>query len=543
MDKMNGRERVLAAMALKTVDRTPWVPFVGCHGGSLIGMKSGEYLRSASAMEKGAAEAVRRYSPDGLPVVFDLQIEAEALGCELAWADENPPAVVSHPLAESGRVEALSVPSESAGRIRTVMDAAGRLRKAHPDLALYGLITGPFTLAMHLFGTDLFIKMIEDEPFVRKLLAFSRDVGFTMSDLYMDAGCDVIAVVDPMTSQISPGMFRAFVTEPATALFGHVRSRKKAGSFFVCGHAQQNLEAMCECRPDNVSVDENIPLEFVRDTCLSRGISFGGNLQLTLVLLLGTVEDCRRHALECLETGGGRGFILSPGCDLPYGTPPENLEAVARLVLDPYERDVVRAMKTRPALQSLLDMSEYGQADKVIVDIITLDSEACAPCQYMVEAVRRIAPQFEGIVEWREHKIKHAESIQFMTSLMVKNIPTICIDGKITFVSQIPPKETLVAAIQERIYEKLQTKIRMSRGEILILGRSREECEPLKLEVTKAVRELGVDIRVTVATDEARLRSYGILRTPAVVSVQAKVKSEGHVPHVAAIKEWIKEMR
>ena len=37
----------------------------------------------------------------------------------------------------------------------------------------------------------------------------------------------------------------------------------------------------------------------------------------------------------------------------------------------------------------------------------------------------------------------------FMTSLMVKNVPTICIDGKITFVSRIPPKEELIAAINE----------------------------------------------------------------------------------------------
>ena len=38
---------------------------------------------------------------------------------------------------------------------------------------------------------------------------------------------------------------------------------------------------------------------------------------------------------------------------------------------------------------------DYGKADKVIVDIITLDSESCAPCQYMVEAVKNVAPEFE----------------------------------------------------------------------------------------------------------------------------------------------------
>jgi hypothetical protein len=88
-------------------------------------------------------------------------------------------------------------------------------------------------------------------------------------------------------------------------------------------------------------------------------------------------------------------------------------------------------------------MKDYGQSDKVIVDVITLDSESCAPCQYMVEAVKKITPHFEGIVEWREHAIKKLEAVTFMSSLMVKNIPTICIDGKIAFVSQIPPKQDI----------------------------------------------------------------------------------------------------
>ncbi|MFQ3621398.1 MAG: hypothetical protein SNJ78_10710 [Spirochaetales bacterium] len=38
------------------------------------------------------------YQVDGQPVMFDLQIEAEVLGCELGWAEDAPPSVASHPL-------------------------------------------------------------------------------------------------------------------------------------------------------------------------------------------------------------------------------------------------------------------------------------------------------------------------------------------------------------------------------------------------------------------------------------------------------------
>ena len=208
---------------------------------------------------------------------------------------------------------------------------------------------------------------------------------------------------------------------------------------------------MCDCTPDNVSIDENIPLQYVREVCTKRGISFGGNLQLTSVMLLGKPIDAQKNAVACMEIGGEKGFILAPGCDLPFATPIENIVAIREVVDDPYRRDVVKTISIAQPDEDRLDMRDYGQADKVIVDIVTLDSEACAPCQYMVDAVQKVAPEFEGIVVWREHKIKHKESLVFMTSLMVRNVPTICIDGQITFVSRIPPKQELIAAIQRRI--------------------------------------------------------------------------------------------
>ncbi len=539
---MNPRERILKAIRSEPVDRIPWVPFVGCHGASLIGVSAKDYHQSEDHLVNAATEAIKQYQPDGLPVTFDLQIEAESLGCELLWAEQNPPAVVSHPLIAGKNLADLSLPEIEQGRIGLTMRAATRLREMHPDIAWYGLITGPFTLALHLQGTDLFMKMFENDTYVQELLEFCRDVTIRMADFYMEAGCDIIAVVDPMTSQIGPDQFKQFVLGPASKVFSHIREKNVYSSFFVCGQAQQNIDVMCQCKPDNVSIDENIPLDFVRDICQQHGISFGGNMKLTVVLLLGTEVDSQRDALSCIELGGEKGFILAPGCDLPYDTPPANLKAVSKIVLDPYQRDVIQTLDQSADETDILDMSDYGRTDKVIVDVITLDSESCAPCQYMVEAVKSITPEFEGVVEWREHKIKHADSVMFMTSLMVKNIPTICIDGKITFVSRIPPKEELIKAIQKRILEKIHYRIRSRKGALLILGKDEAECAKLKPLVEQATRELGADISIQCIIDEKERLSYGVIKTPSIIVANYKTKSEGVEPSVPIIKEWIKDI-
>ncbi len=542
---MTGKDRVLNAIKCQDVDTVPWVPFVGCHAGALIGKDAETFLKSADLIEQGVKKAVELYQPDGVPVMFDLQIEAEALGCELIWSKDNPPAVTKHPLCNGMKLNDLKVPSPDTGRVAVALDAANRIRSNHPDLAIYGLVTGPFTLALHLLGTDIFMKMFDSIDEVNQLLSFCRDVCKAMSKYYVEAGCDVIALVDPMTSQIGPDQFEQFVTPYVKDIFEDIGRRGAASSFFVCGHAQQNIAVMAKTGCDNISIDENIPLDYVRDECQKHNISFGGNLQLTSVLLLGKPVDAQKNALACLEIGGQKGFILAPGCDLPYATPPENLQAVPEIIHDEYKRDVVRQMVTETPDEDSMDMLEYGQADKVVVDVITLDSEACAPCQYMVDAVKRVAPEFDGIVIWREHKIKYRESLVFMTSLMVRNVPTICIDGEIVFVSRIPPKDELIAAIQKRINEKFRMKIQSRRASLYLLGKNDNKMQLLRENIDQAMAELGVsDINIDQIDEDEAIAGFGVApsQTPAVVMAKYQAKSLNRVPEVVVIKEWLKDI-
>jgi len=451
---MRGKQLLKQAFALQETSRVPWVPFVGVHAASLLGVTAEEYLKSADLIVEGVTKAIELYNPDGIPVVFDLQLEAECMGCGLVWANENPPSVNTHPLVDGVALEDLKVPAANEGRIGVVMEATRRLRAANPDLALYGLITGPFTLGLHLLGTEIFMKMFMEEEYVHKVLEFCTDVCKAMTRYYKEAGCDVVAVVDPMTSQIGPEQFEQFATKYCSEVFAYIKEQGMNSSFFVCGHAQHNIEVMCACQPDNISIDENIPLEYVKDICLKNGISFGGNLMLTVALLMGSPEDCERNAVGCMDIGGNKGYILAPGCDLAYATPKENLLAITALIDDEYRRDVVRATEATAMDVTPIDKVAYASSPKVIVDVVTLDAASCAPCQYMLEAVKRACAPFGDKVEFFERSVKTREGLEFMVAIGASNIPTLCIDGEITFVSNIPPVAEIEKAIAKRLSEK-----------------------------------------------------------------------------------------
>lgn len=457
---MTGREILLRTLRSEASPRVPWVPFVGVHGGALQGVDATACLRSAEAVVRGLEEANRRYRPDGLPVVFDLQVEAEVLGCELAWAQQTPPSVISHPLGEEYRMEDLPPFDLGRGRLPLVLDAVRQARASlGEEVALYGLLTGPLTLALHLRGDDFLLDLFDGEEAVTRLLEYCSEVGMALAEAYLEAGVDVVAVVDPMISQIGPAHFSGDVAGPLNRIFRRVRQLGGLSSLFVCGNATRNLAAMCATECDNISVDENVDLSLLAPMARAAGKSFGGNLQLTVVLLLGDRQAAARDAVRCLDQAGeGGGFVLSPGCDLPYAVKPENLEAVAALVHDPYQLEVARALPPAQDRDDFADilLPDYRSQRQVMVDVVTLDSLGCAPCAYILSAAREAARVFPGPIEVREHKITGRPGLGYMKHLGVSAIPSICVDGKERFASIIPQRDLLLEAFSQAAAAKAE---------------------------------------------------------------------------------------
>lgn len=449
---MGNKNLVFDAMQCKKVDRIPWVPFVGCHAASLIGVDCETYFKTEDDIVKGVLKAVELYNPDGIPSLFDLQLEAEAMGCKLTYAKENPPAVCSHILEEGVKLSELKLPTEKDGRIPSVLSATRKIvEKIGEHTAVYGLITGPFTLALHLKGTDIFYDMIDEPEEVEKLMEFCQKVAIEMARMYIDAGVDIVALVDPMTSQISPDNFEEFVSPYVTPVFDYIHSRGKLGSMFVCGNAKRNVEAMCKIHADNISVDENIPLDYVVETCKKYGVSVGGNIKLTLTMLFGTPYDNMQDATNCMQIGGHTGFILAPGCDMPYATPIENVEAVTKTV----HGDIEDIFESGDVMEGITyDLPDYAKEERVIIDCITLDSESCAACQYNMEAVRVAAETVTDKVTIIEHKIKDKEGVACMMKLGGKQVPSIFVDGVLKYESILPSTEELANCFKEAVHKK-----------------------------------------------------------------------------------------
>jgi len=240
------------------------------------------------------------------------------------------------------------------------------------------------------------------------------------------------------------------VTPAMNKVYDHIRAQGGISSIFVCGDVTRNLEVMVKTTADSICVDEQIDMANLRKLCAAENKAFGGNIKLTAVLLLGDEDDAKMEVLDIMEKSGTKGFILAPGCDLPYAVPVKNLQAVAEMVHDEYAREAAKTLTAKAADDfEDIELPNYEMANTVLIDVITLDSTSCAPCQYMMEAVEKAAEEASPICYINEHKIKVRQGIGMMVKLGVKNLPTICINGDVKFASIIPDQKTLVAAIEK----------------------------------------------------------------------------------------------
>lgn len=452
----NGRELIYKVHRHEEVSVIPWVPYAGIHAGKVTGYKAPEVLKDPDKLFESIMEVNRLYDPDGQTVMFDLQLEAEILGCDLYWADYNLPSVVSHPLKDTDEIPE-KIPQKTEGRLPMVLEVMTRFREAAGDkTASYGLFCGPFTLASHLRGTKLFIDMKKNPDYVHRLLAYTNRVSMAMCNYYEEAGIDVLAAVDPLMSQISPKHFEEFFSAPYKELFDYIRDKNIFSSFFVCGDATHNLALMCECKPDAVAIDENVDMIAAKKITDRYNIVLGGNIPLTTTMLFGTQQANMKYTVDLIDgvTNAGmnvhKNFIIAPGCDMPYDIPPQNAVAVGQAAHDP---DSVRAMVENYEDTSfddiVVEIPDYANLEKPLMEVFTLDPIACAACTYMLAAANDALEVLGDQVDMVEHRYTKRESIARVKKMGVSALPSIYINGEMKYPSIIPSREELVAELEK----------------------------------------------------------------------------------------------
>jgi uroporphyrinogen decarboxylase len=306
-------------------------PIMGAYLAPLTGTTVKQNLTDGHVMFSTIEKYIQSFKPDFVMCTFpDLTAEAEACGCEITLPDNALPSVTVHPIKTHEDMRNLHIPDPyKEGRLKVFIDATREFSKRF-TLPKTAASAGPFTLAAELMGVDIITrKIIKDPPLVHEVMEYALQVAQRYNAELVRAGADVIGIAEPTCSLLSA---KAFETMVLPYLQRFTKSLPIPSTLHICGRAGHLVELMCKTGVTGISLDSPTDIMKIKDKVPSNVIILG-NLAPVEVLMMKKPEQVREAVLEMLKAMEGiPNFGLLSGCDLPVGTPLENVQAMINAV-------------------------------------------------------------------------------------------------------------------------------------------------------------------------------------------------------------------
>ena len=96
-----------------------------------------------------------------------------------------------------------------------------------------------------------------------------------------------------------------------------------------------------------------------------------------------------------------------------------------------------------------VELPNYRQLSRPLIELFTLDSASCAACTYMCQAAFDAVEALGKDVDVIEYKFTKAENVARVMKMGVKNLPSLYINGELKFSSIIPEQNELITEIKK----------------------------------------------------------------------------------------------
>ncbi|RJP70309.1 MAG: methylcobamide--CoM methyltransferase [Candidatus Abyssobacteria bacterium SURF_17] len=306
-------------------------PIMGAYLSTLTETTVKENLLDGHTMFRTTEKYITEFKPDFVMCTFpDLTAEAEACGCKINMPDNALPSVTVHPIQSRDDMKNLRIPDpHKDGRLKVFIDAT-RLFSERFTLPKTAASAGPFTLAAELMGVEVITRKTVKEPvLVQEVMEYALQVVQRYNEELIRAGADVIGIAEPTCSLLSAKAFEKFVLP---YLQRYVKSLPIPATLHICGRANHLVELMCKTGVTGISVDSPTDVTKLKGR-VPTDIIILGNLAPVDILMMKKPDEVRAATIELLRAMEDvPNFGLLSGCDLPVGTPMENIEAMINAV-------------------------------------------------------------------------------------------------------------------------------------------------------------------------------------------------------------------
>ncbi len=321
-----------------------FLPAIYEHKAWFIGSTPSAISRDANLLTRAILAEFEAIGPDALTVGVDVyNVEAEAAGCTVTFYEGNDSSIPGikpghHRLTVGDDLAAAPLPNPlTDGRMPVNLEAARRVRReVGPDYWLRGAVSGPFSLAIGLVGSEaLFMACVDQPEWVAQLLDYAGRIIREYAKAYRDAGVELV-VFDSQASPdlISPRMYEEMVLPITRDLAAWAATQGvRDVPLIIGGNTTPIAGLLTRTGCNNLLCDFTSDFEPWAAASRAAGRAIRRNVPPRL-LAQGTPDEI--YAATARELARGRdlpGFIMGTAV-IPFGTATENILAVKRACLD-----------------------------------------------------------------------------------------------------------------------------------------------------------------------------------------------------------------
>lgn len=318
------------------------------------GFTKGELRRSFEAKCAHLERKRDLYGETGIDGSLGLRGLSEALGSKMRYP-ENSEDLVIEPILKN--YEQLDVLEEFEVRknkfLLKKMDEMHRLIKHFPDMPIFGGVAGPISTAISIRQIELVLRDMKKRPEqLQRLLEFCVSANLKwVKTLNEEFGITSISIADPATTTDILGhkYYKEFSYPYIKKLFdGIMKITNQVPSLHICGHSKLILKDLADIGFNNFSLDNCENLEEIKELVGDK-MFLGGNIAPVDVMRNGTIDDVIDATKQVIYYGSDNpcGYMVMPGCQVPLGTPQENIDAL-RYTVREYSKDAVKGKRINP---------------------------------------------------------------------------------------------------------------------------------------------------------------------------------------------------
>ncbi len=330
---MNALERYRAVLQGRPVDVLPRLPILMQYAAEYIGSDYGRFAADHRVLVEANLRCMEEFGFEQVSCISDPYRETQGFGGQIEYVPDGPPRCLRPPLDDSKDLDALSRPDpHSSERMRDRIAAVEAFtRRVGGTCSVLGWVEGPAAEAADLRGVTAFLMdLMDDEPFAQRLMDLCTEVAVAFALAQLAAGCDTIGIGDAIASQLSPDVYRRLVLPRETELINAIHAAGGLVRLHICGNITHLLGEVATMDLDILDLDWQVDLRAARDA-VGPQTALCGNVDPVAVVRDGSPESIREALAEVYEAVGNP-WLVGAGCEIPSGTPAENLHALCAAI-------------------------------------------------------------------------------------------------------------------------------------------------------------------------------------------------------------------